>query len=121
MYAKNTSIEDLEKALKIVNEQFDNNVAWEQEPNWKGKRLIFTLRTKNSRGKGAYITIMNRHIPKACWHVHGEFFDTLFEINSKAIIQALGRNIDRNGGNWVDSNIGPPMNPKFRSECCDCE
>jgi len=120
MYAKNCSADDLQRALDAINNQFDNNVCWEREPERRGNQLMFTLRTKQGRKAGSRLTHTGRHIPKACWHVHGEFFDALFEIAPDAVVKARDKIITASGGNWQDWNIGSHFQPMYYSEACEC-
>lgn len=120
MYAKNCTIEELEQALNNVNKLYDNNVIFNHFPEYRGKRIIFTLRVINSNKKGAKRTISGRRHTSACWHVHGDFFDLLFEINNQAEIIAVNKKINIDGGNWQDRNIGSTLNPLYYSQACEC-
>lgn len=127
MIAKNCTAQDLYKALVMVNREYDDNVCFNRQPEAIGKRIRFTLRVVSSRGMGArygqcLTTKGNRrHLTSACWHVHGHFFERLFEIVPDAEIVANGKSITRSYGNWEDRNIGSIMYPLYYSEACDCE
>ena len=120
--------EELEKALAMVNERYDNNVTWNdfERLNGSGTRFRITLRVKDSHGKGGKLGHENprngrqRHTINACWHVHGHFFEALLEINEDIVIKTAGRTVDKNGGNWHDWNIGSLMYPRYFSEACEC-
>lgn len=86
----------------------------------KGTRYAVTLKVKDSHGKGAKIGYSGRHTVNACWHVHGDFFDALLDLNPEIVIKTLNRTIDKKGGNWHDWNIGSIMYPRFYSEACEC-
>jgi len=126
MYAKNCTMQDLEKALLVINEKYERNVCF-RRMEMRGKRVLFTLKVKDSRKKGhrrgyyLYNGQDRRYIPCACWHVHGDFFDALFQINPDAVILSGKQRIDKYRGNWEDRNIGSQMYPYMFSEACDCE
>jgi hypothetical protein len=119
MIVKNSNMEDMQKALDIINKDYDNNIKWKRFDK-VGNNIRFTLRCVSSRGKGAKIGYNGRHTISACWHVHGDFFDALLSINDKAIIKTAKKTIDKNGGNWEDWNIGSIMFPLYYSEACNC-
>lgn len=118
MKAKNTNQMEMEKALQVINLKYDNNITWKRFDN--GKTINFTLTVKTSKGKGGRISQKGRRIAAACWHVHGDFFDALFNINPDAIIVSMGNKIDINYGNWQDRNIGSMMQHFMYSESCEC-
>jgi len=119
MIAKNVTIQDLEQTLRLVNKIYDNNVTFNRLEQY-GKRVRFTLRVKDSKGKGARRGHTGRRLINACWHVHGDFFDILFKINPRAVIRSAGREITKDYGNWEDWNIGSIINPLYYSEACEC-
>lgn len=109
----------MESVLTEVNRKYDGNVKWKRfEPNGSG--VHFTLTVNNSKAKGSRKSYEGRRIAAACWHVHGDFFDALFEIAPESYVRSMGRRIDVNGGNWEDRNIGSQMYPMMHSESCDC-
>lgn len=62
----------------------------------------------------------------ACWHVHGDFFDILLDLNAKIVISAGAKKIYKNEygqtvGNWEDWNIGSVVHPIYYSEACECD
>lgn len=120
MYAKNCEISDLNRALDTVNEKYGDNIEYKSGPEYRGNRILFTLKVKNSRGPGARISPHGRRLPAACWHIHGDFFDALFSINPKAEIKAMQKTINIEGGNWEDSNIGSQVQSMRFSEACNC-
>jgi len=122
MIAKNCTIDDLKKALDKVNKDFNDNVMFNRYPEVVLKNQIrFTLRVKDSKGPGHRIGYYKRQkLTSACWHVHGKFFEYLFEINPDAVIISAGKKVTNYNGNWEDWNIGSLMNPFYFSEACDC-
>lgn len=146
MLIKNTTKEQIESALMATNKVFDNNIMFNRfdAANRKQTRFNVTLKTKDSkkaghrRGFPAFTGFNSlpdwskrRRLAYACWHVHGTFFEKLFEIAPIAAIHSgsslanpnRGNNgwITIDGGNWEDRNIGSQLNPYYFSEACDCE
>ena len=127
---RNVTKEDLEKALEILNQKYDNNVTWNRFQQISSRSFRVTLRVKDSKKAGhriaywAYVNGKIKRLPYACWHTHGDFFDILLNINPNAVIQVLNRKIYRVGNeivnNWVDWNIGSLMYPLYYSEACEC-
>ena len=112
--------EQLERALAHVNKSFDNNITWKREPHAiSSKRNGFTLTVKDSSKPGGRRSHTGRRVAAACWHVHGEFFEFLFE-DGVNFIQA-GRTVMKdNRDNWMDWNIGSIAQPMYYSEACEC-
>lgn len=117
------SFSTLFQALKKINKEYDNNITFNREPEYVyyNRDLNFTLRVKESSGPGARRGYTGRKMINACWHVHGDFFDAVFEIEPDAVIWSRGQKITKEYGNWEDDNIGSIMNPLSFSEACECE
>ena len=127
MEARNCSIQDLNNALAIVNKRYNNNVSFNREPEQHGKLVRFTLRVKDSKGPGHRLGFRfgnrkQRRMTSACWHVHGYFFEALFEVNPSAVVMTGSdrKQITVDGGNWEDRNIGSRAYPMMFSEACEC-
>ena len=120
MIARNVTRKELEKALIEVHFLFGNNVTWNRAPESLGKGFRFTLRVKDSKKLGAGRTLRGIRSTSACWHVHGHFFEALFEINPQAVIIARSKRITKDAGNWEDYNVGSMMFPAMASGCCEC-
>jgi len=127
MKAKKVTQQEMERALEIINEKYQDNVKWNRFDK-NGNGFNFTLKVKSSKEKGHSYGYdfppsgrKPRRLTSACWHVHGDFFETLLEINPEAVIMSRGHRIDKNGGNWKDWNAGSIMYPQYMSEKCDCE
>lgn len=129
MLTKNVSFEELQKALEKTNKLFDGNIDFKDIRQVNKNSIRFTLKVKNSKGKGSkksitYFPFENkvkmRNTANACWHVHGTFFEKLLEINPKAIIKSAGKTITGDGGNWQDWNIGSILFPVYYSDSCLC-
>jgi len=121
----NITIEQLNKALETINKKYDNNIIWNQSPeaiNNKGTAYRFTIRVKDSKKSGARRGQTGRRMINACWHVHGDLFDTIFEIAPQAKIRSGNELIITiDNGNWQDRNIGSMMRPLYHSEACECK
>ena len=98
---------------------YDDNIIFNRFEK-TGKRFIVTLRVKDSKGKDHRLGYTGRHLINLCWHGHGHFFDELIKINPNAEIKALGRIINKSGGNWQDIDVGSILYPAYMSELCDC-
>lgn len=122
MKALKVTQKNMEAALKAVNRKFKGNIAFETYTP-KGTGFDFTLRTLDSKAPGSRRGFTGRRMAKACWHAHGYFFEALIKAAPNAVIISRGgpgARIDRNGGNWQDSNIGSQAQPLMFSEACDC-
>jgi hypothetical protein len=117
---RNAAKWQIEKALEETNKSFKGNVTFNRFEA-KGKNFSVTLKVKSSKGPGARIGFTGRAMVAACWHVHGNFFDHLFEISPRAIVVSNGDKITQTHGNWIDRNIGSRMNPLMYSDACHCK
>jgi hypothetical protein len=130
MIISHVTEKDLKEALERINQKYENNITFSNFLQIGKNRYNVTLRVKDSKKAGhrisysAYIQGKTRRLPYACWHVHGDFFDTLLDINPNAVVYAVNRKIYKKGneviGNWVDWNIGSIIYPLYYSEACDC-
>jgi len=114
----NLNHENLIKALEITNKKFGNNILFNRLEQ-SGKWISFTLKVKDSKKEGSRIGFTGRRVAKACWHVHGELFDAMFELDSNTIIYSRGEKITKEN-NWTDVNIGSMFRPLYFSEACNC-
>jgi len=134
MIVSECTAKDLQAALRVTNKQYKGNVEFNRLPEAQGNRLRFTLRVKDSKKPGHrlgfpdYTTGKQRRMVNACWHVHGDFFDNLLDINPDAIIKTGAGNknqiYSKGGevyGHWEDFNIGSQARPLFFSEACECD
>lgn len=130
MEARNSSIQDLNEALAIVNKQYQGNVTWNREPEQNGRLVRFTLRVKNSKGPGHRLSFprafqggKQHRMVSACWHVHGHFFEALFQVNPNAVVMTGSdrKRITADSGNWQDRKVGSRAYPMMFSELCECE
>jgi hypothetical protein len=129
MIAKNVTKQDLLKALESINKDYENNIVF-KTLSPKGKHFTFTLTVKSTKGPGTRkgfsptSTGKEKRVSAACWHVHGNFFDSLLSINPQAVVVSNwsgGKTvITKDGGNWQDVNIGSIMRPLMFSEACFC-
>lgn len=116
---------ELYKAMRGVNEAYDGNLAFNREPDCRGKWTHFTLRVNNSKGKGARRGFSGRRLTAACWHAHRDFMRALYAVNPKAVIKTAHADYydsEHFESNYqaTDINIGSIMNPLKFSEACDC-
>ena len=123
----NFSWEQLEAALEAVNLIYAGNVKLirgTERPAWRR----FTPRVNDSKGPGAKLFITWSHTRRsvaACWHVHGDFFDALWNLphaRTMAYYIESGRAGRMRGpcDNWQDFNIGAPIAPLLYSQSCEC-
>lgn len=144
MQVKNTSLDEIKKALDLVNKKYEGNIRFHSDgitsKNQKGTRLQFKLYTHSVEKAGHRRhfrpdyskgfdnpPLKSRRSRYACWHAHGDFFDALLNLNPKAVIRvgrAAGQVYDDaygRHGNWEDFNIGSQVCPIYFSQSCDCE
>ena len=122
------TVNDLHRALEIVNAKYAKNVEYKKINvlNNKSTRWQVTLKVKDSYKAGGRLGHARnkdgnrRHINAACWHVHGDLFDAILSIAPDTIIHAGKIKIDKNGGNWQDRDIGSIIEPWYFSEACEC-
>jgi len=98
----NATRAELEQALMSVNDRYDWNLAFRRLDS-NGKHSFFTLGVHDSTGKGSRLAPSRRRTSSACWHVHGHFFDALFEIKEDAFVVSgwIGK-ITKEEGNWEE-------------------
>uniref|UniRef100_A0A6M3JGW2 Uncharacterized protein n=1 Tax=viral metagenome TaxID=1070528 RepID=A0A6M3JGW2_9ZZZZ len=126
MIAKNVTMEEMQKTLESVNTRYQGNIKFKTLEH-KGNRISFTLTVIDSKEPGHRRILSGKRLAAACFHVHGHFFDTLFEIQPAAGVYSsgslanprTGEWITKEGGNWQDWQVGgyPPM---MVSQACDC-
>lgn len=124
MQVRNVSKHDLKNALSVINKRFDGNITIEIKSAEQ-----FTLGVNDSRKAGGRLgrrtkSGARRVVPfKACWHVHGYFFEALFKINpATVILTPFGRITGPSSleGNWRDAEVVGEPGTKF-SELCRCK
>jgi hypothetical protein len=114
------NIDQLNEALSVINKKYKDNIIFNRLEQMSSNRVCFTLKVKDSNEPGARRGTTGRRLINACWHVHGDFFDALFDIDDSNTIVSMGKFINVDGGNWEDKNIGSGMNPMYYSEACEC-
>ena len=124
MLIKNVKGYELDEALDKINEKYKGNITWNRFEQ-VGRQWRVTLRVKDSHRPGARLGYAipgrnPRHLISACWHVHGDFYDALFQINPNAVVKTSRKMITKDEGNWEDWNIGSIMYPLYYSEACEC-
>src|SRR5512137_1194681 len=103
MFARHCTMGDLEKALTIINKKYARNIRFYDTFN-KGRAIHFRLKVHDSKGPGAARSAIGNRTGSGCWHVHGDFFDSLLKVSPEAVIRTAKAKIDRHGGNWEDWN-----------------
>jgi hypothetical protein len=133
MIAINTTIEELQRALDLVNTKYADNIVF-KNTSPVGRRIRFTLTVKDSAAAGGRLSYKldggTRRVSAASWHVHGEFFDALFTIQPKAIVRSAGGGVkmeiyrDSETGvvreNWQDWLYNKRLRI-WMINCCKCE
>lgn len=131
MIIRNVTREELNWALALTNNRFDNNLKFKRLEQIKGRtraggekwNVILTVRYCRGKG-GRYYPESNRHVTAACWHAHGCFYDALPRGRGIEIVTSAGGNYNtiervkvRPGQVWLDwrGNGGTRM-----SACCHC-
>lgn len=148
--SNNVTREQMEQALRIVNKRFNGNIEFHPSSELGKHHFRLTVKDTKGPGakvRKANGFQGGRRIKAACWHVHGFFFEALLSVNIDARVftssrlsykgKGLNRKedkremlmyrhregtvIDRNGGNWIDRNVGSFMYPAFASSQCECQ
>lgn len=125
MLIRNTTSNNIHKALEIANEQYKGNLKFKRfDP--KGRGFIVTLTVKSSKEAGSRRSREGRRIAAACWHAHRDWMKALFELEPNTrITSAIA---DYNGKNDFENkypetgnkNIGSIMFPFLFFEACEC-
>lgn len=121
---------DLVKALELTNNKYRGNVEFRdftpEQMSSTGKVWRIRLGVKDIREIGAALTIRYfglggtrrvRRSRSACWHVHGEFFDSLpkgTRIQTTQVTMMAGND-------WQDYNVSGMVYPICASESCLCK
>lgn len=131
MKITHTTQKIVEKAIEQVSKKYDYNIGlrwgYDTKPtNKKGTSFNIRLVAKSYGNPGYRRTFSGKRNQSACWHVCGDFFDAILDLDPGAIIYSGHLKIyeDRHGhgrlNNWQDWNIGSLMQPLYFSEACDC-
>jgi hypothetical protein len=137
MRIKNVTGEQMRQALEAVNQKYKGNILFKRfEP--AGRVIHFTLTVRDAAAPGGRRGHhRNRRVKAACWHVHGDFYDAIIELEPRAVIYTRGyvekpgsrggrsrmnegEKITKDGGNWQDWNAGSMIEPRAMSDMCDC-
>jgi len=138
MIVKNATMNDLEEALAVINwERYSiieglcrhGNIKFKTLDQKGTSRIHFTLtvnQTSIGTGKAKVaapgVSIKRgRRIAAACWHVHGDFFDALFNLAPDAEIYSNMTGIwEKKGDPWKDYQVGTHFDPMMASQACEC-
>lgn len=129
MIIRNVTGRDLDRALDLTNQKYDDNIQFNRVERMSASRgnhgstWRVTLRVKSSTEPGHRMspyhpwTGKQHRMVAACWHVHGTFFNNL---PAGAVINTglSGRTVP--GAEWHDPQVGSKMNPAYLSELCEC-
>lgn len=120
MRISNVTERDLHWALDMANRFYDGNISFKMlECMTKHRRTWHVgLRAVDCRGPGGRLGYRGRRIGNcACWHVHRDFFQALYDMagsylcKAPVIRTALGTY--RHAGDWIDKG--------GLSGLCQCE
>lgn len=112
-------------ALYNINNKYANNITFKQEPvsiSQRNRGYRFSLQVKSSSESGASRTRLGHRSISVCWHVHGDFYDILFDSGAKRILTNyyVKNDMKSKEDNWNDYNTGSDFFPAYASERCDC-
>jgi len=113
---------EIENALNIVNEMFEDNITFKSftSANQKGTTWNVSLRAVKSDGPGARLAYSGRRSISACWHVHGYFMDAL-PSDCKIYSGLYGKSCRHPGEPWQEQRIGSQFMSISMSDLCECE
>lgn len=125
MRVKGITVLELNYATSKVNRKYNNNIIFNRTPEQNGNYIVFTLKCRDSKEPGHRLHIntwggKDRHGISACWHVHGDLFDAIWDINPDAIICTGSLRMESKEDNWQNRNIGSRAHPVMFSLSCEC-
>ena len=133
MKTRNITQSQLEQALQEVNKKYNGNVKMDITCNFLKSGLPrhsikIGVHSSFELG-GSYNPRTERRVCSACWHVFGDFLDSLGEIckdNEDAIVILMDydykdRMVHPLDHNWLDLNVGSQWYPMYQSEKCKCD
>jgi len=102
MIIYNVNKEDLNKAIKIVNKKYDNNLYANfldgGSYSYTNVRYKFRLYYRDINKSGSRCGINNNEPKYACYHAHHDFFNVIIKINKNAVIQLYE--------DWIIKKVG---------------
>ncbi len=116
MKVSNITPAQLDAILCFTNVKHDYRLEFNRSPEYIGKWVHFTIKSKVSKIRGARTSWTGRNTPSASWHAHGHLFEEILAFEATAVIKTAAATIDINGGNWQDYQIGSMMCPVMASE-----
>ena len=90
MEFRNTSIKEMEKALRVINHAYAGNIIL-LNPEVVGvrvKRIKSRLSVKSSKETGGRRGVSGKRVHAACWHAHRDFMVALFGLNPDVEIKS---------------------------------
>jgi len=122
---------ELELIVKDISDNlYKGNVRFKRAPERNGMTdrspLIFTLTVIDSAKHGARRSKEGRRIAAACWHVHRDIIQAIFNAFSSVRLQTVMA--DYKGATEFElkypetgyKNIGSQFSPLYASEACEC-
>lgn len=70
--------------VRVSQDRYAGNVIFNRDPEPRGRAVCFTLRTKSAFGPGARRASRGRHLVSACWHVHLDVMQAIFNHTPEA-------------------------------------
>ncbi len=127
MKATNVTQISMYRALGKINKRYNGNISFARMTvllirSHNKETINFTLKVDDNHGQGARVyrrfgKIKRTH--RACWHVHGYFFEALFEVCPEAVVISAGKKITKDGGNWQPVGNGMGW-AGCEENACDC-
>ena len=90
---------------------------------WNGRRVRFTLETRDAWKRGSRTSASGRHMRKASWEAHRDVLAALFELDAGATIKTTlaiyrGReDFEAKFPATGDKNVGSIIEPRTMKEC----
>lgn len=108
MIIYNIKREDIDKAIKIVNKKYDNNLYinfWDGSSySYINTRYRFRLYYKDENKAGSRCGIITSEPKYACYHAHHYFFNAIIKVNKNAVIQLYEDWIIKKAGDKIIGN-----------------
>ena len=143
MIVTGASVEDVELIVRAVSQtKYDGNVEIRDISDKSSRRTVrtsFTLRVKDghagskgakgSRGfesSGTGPHGLRCSSLSACWHVHYDVLETLFDHHPAVIVTTsmaryVAENFHQEAIKTAGINVGSQVQPYFSTELCECE
>jgi len=125
------------KLYGVTQEQLESVMAKVSKRLYKGNlefvylephknHVQFTLRVKDSHGKGARLGMTGRHMVSACWHAHRDLMREIFTqypnarlVSAQAVYDGAADFTQKHLATGY-KNIGSMMQPLTYEQACEC-